>query len=193
VYTVAKQRELNALRNLLIGAYAEAALLRDSAPQDPLTGVLARSALPDVLAQKCAHAKRLRCPLSLVLFDIQEFSRINEREGNLVGDLVLKELARVLQTTIRQSDTVLRYGGEQFLCFLAGTERTGTEAFIRRVHKACARVSRLRNLRLDFGISVFEPGADPEAVVADAERELAAKRPSTTPAPVLNAPPGKAA
>jgi diguanylate cyclase (GGDEF)-like protein len=151
---------------------------------------LARSALPEVLAQQCAQAERLRHPLCLVLFDIQEFSRINEREGNLAGDLVLKELARVLRTTVRLSDTVLRYGADQFLCFLAGTECNGAAAFVSRVHKACERVSRLRNLRLNVGISVYQAGADPEAIATDVERDLAAKRPSTPPVPVTSTPTG---
>jgi len=187
-YVVTKQRELNALRNFIIAAYTAAAVSRDAYPRDSLTGALDRSALPDVLRHESARAERTHSSLCLVLFDIQKFHLVNEREGNMVGDLVLKELALTLQRTARQTDTVLRYGGDQFLCLLAGTPREGADPFVRRIHIACERVSRLRNLILDFGIAVHQAGADPEATVAEAEQDLAARRQILPPTPSINAP-----
>lgn len=176
IYVVTKQRELTALRNLLIASYMAAAASRDIYPRDSLSNALDRSALPEVLRQEAARTDQTRSPLSLVLLDIRRFHAINEREGNLVGDLVLKELALTLQRTVRQADLVLRYGADQFLCLLVGASPDGGACFLRRVNEACGRVARLRNLSLEAGVAVYQAGGNPEATVAEAERSLARKR-----------------
>lgn len=187
IYIITKQRELNALRNLIVASYMAAAAAREVYPRDPLTGVVDRSALPDVMKEESARADRTRGSLSLTLFNIRHFRAINEREGNLVGDLVLKELALALQRTTRQTDLVLRYGADQFLCLLVGTPREGAECFVRRVHNACQRVPRLRNLTLDVGVAVYRSGADPEALVAEAERNLGHQEVPATPVSAASA------
>lgn len=176
IYVFTKQRELNALRNLLIASYMAAAASRDDYPRDSLTSVLDRSALPDVMKKEAAHADQTRSPFCLVLLDIRHFRAINEQEGNMVGDLVLKELALALQRTVRQTDLVLRYAADQFLCLLVGTPQEGSEYFLQRAHNACGRVPRLRNLTLEAGIAVYKAGSDPDALLAEAERNLALKK-----------------
>ncbi len=175
IYIVLKQRELNALRNFVIASYITACEARDNYPRDSLTGVLDRSALPDLLKFENTRAERTHLPFSLVIFDIRNFTSLNEREGHMVGDLILKELALTLQKTVRQSDSVLRYEGDQFLCVLAGTPREGAGAFVRRVQTALERTSRLRTLTLDFGIASYREGMDVEALLAEAEGELTSK------------------
>lgn len=172
IYIVLKQRELNALRNFIVASYASAALFKENYPHDSLTGVLDRSALPDLLKNESTRADRSRSPFCVVIFDISGFRRINEREGNLVGDLVLKEFALTLKRTIRQSDSVLRYGPDEFLCLLAGTPRAGGDVFVRRVEKGCEHVARLQGLTFTAGLSARQPALDPEEVVTQAEDDL---------------------
>jgi diguanylate cyclase (GGDEF)-like protein len=171
-YIVLKQRELNALRNFIVASYASAALTKEDYPHDPLTGLLDRSALPDLLKNESARADRSRGPFCVAIFDIHGFRMINEREGNLVGDLVLKEFALTLQRTIRQSDSVLRYGPDEFLCLLVGTPRAGGDVFVRRVEKGCEHVARLQGLTFTAGLSARPAGVNPEEVVAHAEVDL---------------------
>ncbi len=179
IYIIVKQRELNDLRNSIMAMYDDSRPLAVAFTRDPLTGALDRRALPDVLKRETTWVDRYRTPLCLVLFNIREFKRVNEKEGNLAGDLVLKELAQALHATVRQTDTILRYGPDQFLCFLPRTDLVGAEAFTRRVSTACQRSGRLRGLILDLGSAVYEAGKNSDATLAHAEQDLAARRNAT--------------
>jgi GGDEF domain-containing protein len=175
-YIITKQRELNEMRQFIIATYAATAFPTEKYATDTLTGALDRSTLPDILKRETARAERYDIPLCLLLFDICAFRRINESEGNLAGDLVLKALGQAILQTARQTDIILRYEADRFLCFLPGTERPGGEAFGRRVLAACQRSPRLRGLTLDSGLAVYRAGGDPERVLADAEEALTAGR-----------------
>src|SRR5256712_3315722 len=176
VYIIVKARELMELRNFILTIAADADRLSADYPWDTLTGVLDRRALPDIFQRETSWVDRYRIPLCLVLFDIREFSKINDKEGNLAGDVVLKELARTLQVTVRRSDSILRYGPDEFLCLLPRTDVEGGEAFTRRLGAACRASSRLRDIIVDSGLAVYEAGRDPNAILAEAESILAVKR-----------------
>ena len=179
VYAITKQRELNELRRFIVSTYTESAGPQGRYPADALTGALERSALPDILQRETARADQYDIPLCLTLFDIRTFHRINESDGNLAADLVLRELARVILETARQTDVILRYGADQFLCFLPGTELEGSKRFAARAASACQQSGRLRGLVVDCGQAVYRPREDPETVLGDAERDLAARRAAT--------------
>jgi polar amino acid transport system substrate-binding protein len=187
VYLVAKQYELNQMRNFIVATYAESAALRETCPADPLTGVLDRSALPEALQHETTRSERFHAPLCLVLFDIRGFTDLNQMQGNLAGDAVLKDLARSLLGVARQTDTLLRYGADEFLCFLPGTPREGGEAFIRRVRAALKQVTRLRTLVLDAGVAVYQEGGNAEAVLAEAEGQLSETKSAEVLTPLLQA------
>lgn len=176
IYLVAKQRELSELRNYILGICMEDHLAEPDCPRDSLTGVFNRRALPDILKRETAWVDRYNVSLCLVIFDIGGFAKINETQGNLAGDLVLKDLACLLQVTVRRTDSVLRYGSDQFLCFLPRTDLAGGEAFAKRVEKALQCSARLRDLIVHFGMAVYEATMDPNEVLADAEKGLAARR-----------------
>ncbi len=175
-YVITKQRELNEVRQFIIATYAETAFPTEKYATDALTGALDRSTLPDILKRETARAERFDIPLCLLLFDIRAFRRVNESEGNLTGDLVLKALSQAILQTARRTDIILRYEADRFLCFLPGTEPPGGEVFGRRVLSACQRSPRLRELTLDIGLAVYRARGDPEQVLADAEEALTARR-----------------
>jgi diguanylate cyclase (GGDEF)-like protein len=178
IYIVAKVRELRELRGFILTISQETGFYAADHPRDALTGVLDRRVLPDLLKRESSWVDRYRIPLSMALFDIRDFSGINEKEGNLTGDLVLKDFGKVVRETIRQTDSVVRYGADQFLCLLPRTDRQGSEAFVRRVGKACQGFPRLREIKVDSGIGVYEAGNDVNITLADAERELASRKES---------------
>lgn len=172
IYIVAKQRELNELRNFLIAINLETQRLSQELPRDPLTGALDRRSLPDILKREVTWVDRYRVVLSLALFNVRGFHRINEGSGNLAGDEVLKALALVLESTGRQTDTILRYVSDRFLCFLPRTDRGGAQAFGGRVIAACRRNPNLRGIELSFGLAEYRPGGNAEVLLADVERDL---------------------
>ncbi|PJI97319.1 periplasmic/7TM domain sensor diguanylate cyclase [Acidovorax sp. 69] len=102
------------------------AQLRTQSQTDLLTGLLNRHGLARSFALDVERAQRYLRPLSVLMLDIDHFKRINDGQGHLMGDKVLVELARVIQATVRQVDTVCRWGGEEFV--VVCHETTGEQA-----------------------------------------------------------------
>lgn len=88
---------------------------------DPLTRISNRRALQDELEQLVNPHIRIQRPLSIILFDIDNFKQFNDDYGHLAGDKVLKSVANELNQSIRGFDTLGRYGGEEFLIILPNT------------------------------------------------------------------------
>jgi len=89
--------------------------LRDQAIRDPLTGLYNRRYLSDTLDRELARAAREHYPVSLAIIDCDGFKQVNDTHGHLAGDLVLKQLGRLLGRQTRASDLVCRVGGDEFL------------------------------------------------------------------------------
>jgi diguanylate cyclase (GGDEF)-like protein len=181
IYITLKQRELNELRNFLIATNLEARRLREELPRDVLTGVLDRRALPDLMRREVTWVDRYRVPLSLLLFNVRAFSKINAAQGNLAGDEILKVLARSIEATARQTDTILRYGPDRFLCFLPRTDLTGAAAFARRVNEACRLHPRLQGVALSFGTTEYNAGGNPDQILVQVEHDLSSRSGSAPP------------
>lgn len=82
---------------------------------DQLTGLVNRRGLDKAFGAELERVRRYQRPMTVILLDIDHFKRINDEQGHLMGDKVLAEFARLLQTAARQVDTVCRWGGEEFL------------------------------------------------------------------------------
>ena len=94
--------------------------LLEQALTDALTGLPNRRVFHERLDAELARGRRERRPVSLVLFDVDDFKAINDRYGHPAGDDVLRGFARVLADQARRSDTVCRVGGEEFAAILSG-------------------------------------------------------------------------
>lgn len=90
--------------------------------RDPLTRTLNRRFLPSILGRETAIAIKGGAPFTLLMLDVDHFKRINDGAGHSVGDLVLRQVADVILDTVRLSDFVFRYGGEEFLIALIETD-----------------------------------------------------------------------
>ncbi len=112
---------------------ARAKRLADQAHRDALTGVLNRRQLEAVLEQEFLRAGRHGWPLSVAFIDLDDFKKINDAHGHLTGDEVLRAFAGKLQGQLRNSDTVARFGGEEFVALLPNTSESVALDVIRRV------------------------------------------------------------
>jgi len=99
---------------------------RHLANNDGLTGLQNRRRTTERLEIEIARARRYGVPLAVALCDVDNFKQINDRFGHNVGDHVLVQVARSLQTTLREVDLVGRWGGEEFLVLLPDTDVAGT-------------------------------------------------------------------
>jgi diguanylate cyclase (GGDEF)-like protein len=96
--------------------------LRQAATCDPLTGLWNRRELMQKLDHEMARAGRYGHPLAMIMLDIDHFKQVNDTHGHQAGDQVLKELAGLIQATVRDSDLVARYGGEEILVLCPETD-----------------------------------------------------------------------
>jgi len=126
--------------------------LFQSATYENLTGLLRREAVSEVLEKEVARALRHDRPLTVGLADLDHFKKINDRHGHLAGDEVLRRVAEELSGSLRGTDSVGRYGGEEFLLVFPETEIGGAVTVAEKIR------SRIENLGIDtedgFRISV---------------------------------------
>lgn len=112
---------------------------------DPLTGLHNRRRFYDALKKEFASTKRYNYPLSCMLIDIDYFKKINDRYGHLAGDQVLKEMARILSSSTRETDILARFGGEEFVLLLPHTSKENALAVAERM------IKKIRNHTVRFG------------------------------------------
>ncbi|HET6439754.1 MAG TPA: GGDEF domain-containing protein [Anaeromyxobacter sp.] len=112
---------------------------RDSAIRDPLTQAFNRRFLAEVLPKLVHQALRSRSPLAVLMIDVDRFKRLNDQHGHDAGDRVLAAVARCLAEQIRMSDTLVRYGGEEFVILLPNTSLQSAQMLAERAREAVAR------------------------------------------------------
>ena len=114
--------------------------LVNRAIRDPLTGLLNRGYFDTLFAYEIERARRYQRCFAVVLMDADHFKRINDNHGHAAGDAVLKILATTLQKSLRESDIVVRFGGEEFVLIL---HNTGAEAALAKADALRQAVERL--------------------------------------------------
>jgi two-component system cell cycle response regulator len=109
--------------------------ISEMAITDGLTGLYNRRHLDERLDEMFEHSVRLHEPLSVVMFDIDHFKKVNDTYGHQVGDVVLTQFAQLLKHVARDIDRIGRYGGEEFMVLLPGTVLDAGVTFAKRVRQ----------------------------------------------------------
>jgi diguanylate cyclase (GGDEF)-like protein len=117
----AEELELLSLLSHLVATTFENARLFESATYEGLTGLFRRETIIEHLHSEVARAQRYGRPLTVGMADLDHFKQVNDRFGHLVGDAVLQRVARTIAAALRGTDSVGRYGGEEFLLVLPET------------------------------------------------------------------------
>ncbi len=120
--------------------------MKIQASRDGLTNIYNRAFFDDVLASELALSQRSGRALSLLMIDVDFFKKINDTYGHAEGDRALKMVASALQSIVRQSDFLCRYGGEEFAVILPGSD---LEQAVLLAHRLCAEVPKVVSVGAD--------------------------------------------
>ena len=102
---------------------------------DPLTGIYNRAAMATALSREISLARRYRTPLSLIILDIDGFKKVNDKYGHASGDQLLKAVVDAMCSSLRETDLVARYGGDEFTILLNNTTKRGAAVLAENLRK----------------------------------------------------------
>ena len=168
----------NALADAMSLALSNIALrekLRTQALRDPLTGLYNRRYMEDILDRYVNMAERSDASLSVVMFDLDHFKRLNDEHGHAMGDGVLAEVAAAVIGTIRPCDVACRYGGEEFVVLFPDCSMAEGVAKAELLRGRIERLSDNHGIRISasFGVATIpQTSAKVADVLADADAAL---------------------
>jgi len=148
---------------------------------DPLTEILNRRCLGEMAGRFISQAQRSQKPLCMMLVDVDRFKEVNTRFGHLKGDMVLANTAALLKASVRGSDAVFRYGGDEFLLIAADTPISGATKVIERIQDSIADWNRAGHLEdfeltLSIGVAEWADGQTLEELLDSADRQMYAAK-----------------
>jgi len=176
-YLAQRNAVIRGLEQELVQQKIEAELNRELALQDPVTEVYNRRYLRVMLSKEISRVKRMGKSLAVMLVDITGFRRVNESLGHTGGDVVLRQIAQLLQAKLRNSDLVVRFGGDEFLLILPDTDDAGVQILSTRMKESLADWSRRSgmtefNLRFAIGSARYTQDRPLDDLLKSAEQRL---------------------
>ncbi|MCK3833936.1 diguanylate cyclase domain-containing protein [Pseudomonas fluorescens] len=147
---------------------------RSLAERDALTRIANRYRLEKCLLEECDRAERFRVPLALVAMDIDDFKPVNDRYGHGVGDQTLIGVAERLESCVRTTDLLARWGGDEFMVVLPASNLDTAKELAERIHRAIKQSPIVNDLNVTLSLGIVERrmGESPAALVARADRAL---------------------
>ncbi|MFO7731504.1 MAG: diguanylate cyclase [Spirochaetia bacterium] len=152
-------------------------LLYEKASKDALTGLFNRRKMSDLIEYEYDRSLRTQQFFSIVITDIDHFKRVNDNFGHDCGDNVLKEIASILNSLVRNQDRVARWGGEEFLLLLPDTDIEGALFLAEKIRKNIADGSysceeHQLQITMTFGVSSFAENKTDKMVIKEADIAL---------------------
>lgn len=148
--------------------------MRHLAHTDALTDLKNRRSAERVLEKEMEYARRYATPLAVIVFDVDDFKRVNDDYGHDVGDAILVNVARTVESGLRESDSLARWGGEEFVVVAPQTSPREALALAERVMEGVRSVSfnGTGGISASFGISFFRPEDSATTLVKRADVAL---------------------
>jgi diguanylate cyclase (GGDEF)-like protein/PAS domain S-box-containing protein len=145
---------------------------------DPLTGLGNYRRLVEALDAEVKRSERTRRPFAVLMLDLDQLKKINDRYGHLIGSQALCRLADVLRIFCRAIDTAARYGGDEFAVILPETTAVAARLVASRIRSRLAEDSLQPPLSVSIGVAVYpQDGETMEALLRTADRELYGMKP----------------
>lgn len=174
------KKKLEDSQKLIEGLRSSLSQAEEFGLKDPLTGTGNRRCFDQKITKAIAECEQNKKPLSLIMCDIDHFKRVNDAFGHQVGDEIIKMFARVIETGVRENDTVIRYGGEEFAIILPMTEQEAAKGIAERIRrqfegkKLTIRETsqKVGQLTASFGVAQYRPGDDVDMLVQRADAKL---------------------
>ncbi len=188
--TLIDSEQISTTKKSVLDIFRNFCELLDNAQRDELTGLLNRKTFDDnmhrVVARKTTHVpitlEENRKPKTqhatdehhVAIVDIDHFKQINDQFGHLVGDEVILAIANLLRESIRETDLVYRFGGEEFVIILAGADATGAFATLERLRTTLAgrELARAGSVTLSYGLVKVAPGIQTHHLLDRADSAL---------------------
>lgn len=147
------------------------------ATTDALTGLPNRRSLLDAARGAVLRSQRSQRPLAMAVIDLDHFKRVNDTYGHAAGDAVLRHLAQVAQSEVRDIDTIARLGGEEFALLMPDTPLEVACQVVDRVRERLAHSPTHHDglaitVTLSAGVSAWEAGDTPDTLLARADGAL---------------------
>ena len=176
----ANKRKREELEKNLKALEIEKADFEKLSKEDPLTGCLNRAGFTSVLTREQERLNKQGHPVSFVILDIDHFKDINDTYGHTTGDDVLSNLSKLIQSKIRNSDVLVRWGGEEFVILCGDTPLQNAQFLAEKLRQAIESAELIpeRKITCSFGVAEMIPDEDAKKLFDRADKALYASKES---------------
>jgi len=185
IYLIGQKISLNHTRRSLISELVLNERLESLSLIDPLTELLNRRALNELIPREVARANRLGCHLTFMTIDLDGFREFNSKFGALEGNLLLRDFGKMLKTTFRGGDLIFRHGGDEFLVIMPDTDEQQIQPPLQRLLRAVthwnANSGKDHELTFAWAVAPYVTGSDVADVLRSVDRKMYQKKHNLVP------------